>query len=239
VSDRALVADGLGFAFGDVQVLAGADLSLAAGTVTAVVGPNGSGKTTVLELLAGLRRPDAGTVERPAGDGRDVAYLPQSPAFRPGFTAGETVAFYADLAGVDGDPTAPLERVGLGDVTDRPVEALSGGMTRLLGIGQALVGDPPTVVLDEPTSGLDPDVTDRIFATVAGLAEDDRVVVVASHDLAAVSEWADRVVLVAGGEVRAAGTPAALCERTDAETLRGAFTALVREDRAVTPGGGE
>lgn len=238
MSDARFAVDGLGFGFGDVRILDDATFSLDAGTVTALVGPNGSGKTTILELLAGLRRPDAGTIERPAGDGRDVAYLPQSPAFRPWFTVAETIGFYESLSGVDDSPAALLSRVGLGDVGDRRVDSLSGGMTRLLGIAQALVGDPPVVLLDEPTSGLDPDVTDRIFEATASLADEGRVVVVASHDVAAVEEWADRVLLVAGGAVVADDAPAALLDRTDTDTLRGAFSALVRTERTV-PAGGE
>ncbi|MFB6121798.1 MAG: ABC transporter ATP-binding protein [Halobacteriaceae archaeon] len=238
MSDPRLAVDGLGFGFGDVRILDDATFSLDAGTVTAVVGPNGSGKTTVLELLAGLRRPDTGTVERPTGDGRDVAYLPQSPAFRPWFTVAETIRFYEALSGVDGSAADALSEVGLDDVAGRRVDALSGGMTRLLGIAQALVGDPPAVLLDEPTSGLDPDVTDRIFGATATLADEGRVVVVASHDVAAVEEWADRVLLVAGGAVVADDTPAGLLDRTDADTLRRAFSALVRTERTV-PAGGE
>jgi ABC-type multidrug transport system ATPase subunit len=228
VNDPAVSLSGVTFGFGDLTVVDEVTTDLVAGEFTALVGPNGSGKTTFLELAAGLRAPDAGTVTRPTDVERSVAYLPQSPRFRSGFTARETVAFYGDLVSGDVDPTALLERVGLGDAVDRRVEALSGGMTRLLGLAQALVGDPPVVVLDEPTSGLDPDVAERIFDVVVDLTADGRGVVVASHDLPNVEDHADRVLLLADGEFRLDGAPAAVVEETGTASLREAFSATVR-----------
>jgi ABC-type multidrug transport system ATPase subunit len=244
-------ASDVGHAFGDVAVLDGVDLSVAAGEVVGIVGPNGSGKTTVLRTVAGLLSPTTGSVRRPGGSGRTVAYLPQRPAFRPGFTTGETLGFYAGLLegseNGDGDPVGrALERVGLAGASERRVEALSGGMTRLLGLAQATLGDPPLVVLDEPTSDLDPALSDRVFDVVESLADEGRAVLFASHDLPAVEESADRVVLVDGGRVRATGTPREVRETVDAPDLRAAFSRLVEADAVarlgVSPGdehGGE
>jgi len=251
VTDPVLALEDAGFAFGDLTILDEASLAVERGELVALVGPNGAGKTTVLELLAGLRAPDSGTVRRPTAAARSTAYLPQSPGFRSGFTVRETLAFYAGLVGAgDGDDAvdvdAVLDRVGLGDAADRRVEALSGGMTRLLGLAQALVGDPPVVVLDEPTSGLDPDVADSVFDATAALATDDRAVVVASHDLAAVEARADRVVLAADGAIAFDGPPDGLLAETGAGTLREAFSLAVADrERAavdaatVAPTGGD
>jgi len=249
VSERVLALEDASFSFGDLTILDEADVAVERGEFVALVGPNGSGKTTILELLAGLRAPDAGTVRRPTAAARSTAYLPQSPGFRSGFTVRETLAFYAGLLGDDGDGVdvdAVLDRVGLGDAADRRVEALSGGMTRLLGLAQALVGDPPVVVLDEPTSGLDPDVADSVFDATAALATDDRAVVVASHDLAAIEARADRVVLVADGAIAFDGPPDGLLAETGAATLREAFSLAVADrDRAAVdaaataPSGGD
>ncbi|AGN00690.1 ABC-type multidrug transport system, ATPase component [Salinarchaeum sp. Harcht-Bsk1] len=233
--DSTLSLREVSFAFGSVTVLEDATLDLDAGTLTALVGPNGSGKTTVLELLAGLRSPNSGSVSRPGGTARSVAYLPQTPQFRSGFTARETLSFYMDLVDDERSPTDLLERVGLEGAADRRVEALSGGMTRLLGVAQALVGDPPVVVLDEPTSGLDPDVADHIFATVEAIARDGRTVVIASHDLEAIEETADRVVTLVDGRFVQDGAPADVVEATGASTLRAAFSDAVQgaERKAV------
>ncbi|WP_435075819.1 ABC transporter ATP-binding protein [Halorubrum sp. HHNYT27] len=200
--------------YGGVPVLDGVSLDIEPG-VTAVVGPNGSGKSTLLGLLAGAVAPTTGTVTRAEVTGsKPVGYLPQRVPFRDGFTARETLAFYARL--VDDDPDAALERVGLGDAADRRVEALSGGMRRLLGIAQAILGEPSLVVLDEPASGLDPGMRERAFSAAACRADGDTAVVVSSHALDLVDVHADRVVILRRGRVATAGSLARLLDEHDA-----------------------
>ena len=227
-----LEAVNLDFAYGDVDVLHDISVSLDSGRVTALIGPNGSGKTTLLRTLAGLQEPDAGSVRYHGPDAvREIGYLPQHPAFRPGFTALETLAFYSSLVGGDRDDArARLERVGLTDATDRPVEALSGGMTRLLGIAQATVGDPPVVTLDEPASGLDPGMSTRVFEIAAELAEDGTAVLLTSHDLELVERTADRIVLIDAGTVAEQGTPGEILGRLDADSLRETYEASITGD---------
>ena len=231
--DRApvLEVEGLGHSFGDVAVFSDLDFTLDAGTVTALVGPNGSGKTTLLRALLGLLDPDEGTVSLTAetASGRRVGYLPQSPAFRPAFTVAETLQFYADLLDRDEEVSAVLDRVGLGEVPDRRVDALSGGMTRLLGVGQAILGDPALVVLDEPTGDLDPRMTEYVFDAVADLADDGMAVLLATHNLTGAAE-ADDVLLLDHGDVVAEGSPADFVARTDADDFRGAFLELTGGD---------
>lgn len=221
------------YAFGDVTVLQEASVELQSGEFTALVGPNGSGKTTLLELFAGLRSLDTGTVTRPTASGRTVAYLPQTPGFRSGFTARETLGFYTDLVEKGADPDNLLVEVGLDDAATRGVDELSGGMTRLLGIAQALIGDPPVVILDEPTSGLDPDVADHIFDVIENIASDGRLVITASHDLAAIEARADRALFLSDGEFVLDGAPESILEGTDAETLREAFATVFRMESSL------
>ncbi|WP_238993924.1 ABC transporter ATP-binding protein [Halobellus captivus] len=224
--------------FGDVDVLSGVSLSVPRGTVAAVVGPNGSGKTTLLRVLAGIAAPTGGTVslQRGGTGARRVGYLPQRPAFRAGFSARDTLEFYAQLLdGVDGrDVDATLERVGLGEVRDRSVGSLSGGMTRLLGLGAAVLGDPDVLILDEPGSGLDPSMVERLFRVVGDLAEDGTAVVIASHELPAVEAHADAVHVLDGGRFVASGSPGELRSGTDATSLSEAFLRLVRTDAGET-----
>ncbi|MFC7020756.1 MULTISPECIES: ABC transporter ATP-binding protein [Haloarcula] len=239
MTDPSLTAEGVTRRFGDVTALSDVTAEVPADAITALVGPNGSGKTTLLRLLVGLDSPTSGTIayEGPSAT-RRIGYLPQRPTFRPGFTARETLAFYADL--VDDDPDRLLERVGLGAVADRRVEALSGGMTRLLGIGQALTGDPPVVALDEPASGLDPEMSRHVFDVVDSIAADGRAVVLCSHELPLVEATADRVVVLDQGAVVATDTPTALRERTGGP-LHETFAALLDRDaepvRAQVEGG--
>ncbi|EMA67304.1 ABC transporter ATP-binding protein [Halorubrum distributum] len=241
MSDRALAAiDGVTRAYGGVPVLDEVSLSVGTG-VTAVVGPNGSGKSTLLGVLAGAVEPTEGTVSYPDGAPREgtekrVGYLPQQVPFRDGFTARETLGFYAAL--VDGDPDAALAAVGLSDAADKRVEALSGGMRRLLGIAQATLGDPAVVVLDEPTSGLDPEMRERAFRAAAR-AGDDAAVVVSSHDLELVDAHADAVVVLRRGRVAAAGPRERLLDEHEVDDVDGLYRAVASgsADRPTTPDG--
>ncbi|OYR50893.1 ABC transporter [Halorubrum sp. Ea1] len=216
--------------YGGVRVLDDVSLDVEPG-VTAVVGPNGSGKSTLLRVLVGATEPTAGEVRYTGATGpKPIGYLPQRVPFRDGFTARETLAFYARLVG--DDPDAALERVGLGDAGDRHVEALSGGMRRLLGIAQAVLGDPSLVVLDEPASGLDPGMRERAFRAAANRADGDTGVVVSSHALDLVDAHADRIVILRRGRVGAAGPLDPLLDEHGAADASELYRAVVGEPGA-------
>jgi ABC-type multidrug transport system ATPase subunit len=221
-----LVAEEVAHAYGDLEVLDGVSLSLSPGRVVALVGPNGSGKTTLLRILVGLLTQTDGTVSyRGPETDRELGYLPQQPAFRPGFTARETLAFYTSLVG--GDPDALLDRVGLAEAADRNVEALSGGMTRLLGIAQATVGDPPVVVFDEPGSGLDPGMSRQTWEVISERAAEDTAVVLSTHDTLLAEQFADRILLLGEGRLLADGSPGALLDEYECDSLQAVFETVV------------
>ena len=225
IDDAVASLSGVSRTYGGTAVLDSVTLDVSPG-VTAVVGPNGSGKSTLLRLLAGAAEPTTGEVSVADSPGpKPIGYLPQRVPFRDGFTASETLAFYARL--VDADPEAALERVGLSDAADRPVEALSGGMRRLLGIAQATIGDPPLIILDEPTSGLDPGMRERAFRTATRVATDGTAVVLSSHDLDLVDDHADSLVLLAGGQVAAAGSRGELLADYDVASVDELYRAVV------------
>jgi len=222
-------------AFGEVTVLEDVPIDVDPGAVTALVGPNGSGKTTLLRILAGLLEPDDGTVRVRAPDDRPLGYLPQEPTFRGRFTVGETVDFYADLLSSPADRDEVLERVGLDVVADRRVDALSGGMVRLLGLAVAVLGDPPLVVLDEPASGLDPKIRAHVFDAIGELADGDTAVLLATHHLTG-AELADRVVVLDRGRVVGDGAPEDVLATTGTDSLEDAFLELVSEGLTVQAG---
>ncbi|WP_318570378.1 ABC transporter ATP-binding protein [Salinigranum marinum] len=236
--DPAVTVDGLSHGFGDVDVLDGVSLTVKAGSLVALVGPNGSGKSTLLRVVAGVLDPDGGRVDVAGSGVRPVGYLPQRPSFRPGFTVADTLGFYADLLGPEAasgvDVRAALEAVGLAEARNRRVEALSGGMTRLLGLAQALLGDPPVLVLDEPASGLDPAMSAHIYRTVREAADDGRAVFVASHDLAAIERTADRVALLDRGRIVRDGTPTELIDDAGVESLGEVFLDTVGATEGLT-----
>ncbi|MCU4924993.1 ABC transporter ATP-binding protein [Halobacteria archaeon AArc-dxtr1] len=225
-------ASAVGFAYGDVQILHDVSVSIPAGTVTALIGPNGTGKTTLLRALASLQEPTEGTITYHGPETvREIGYLPQHPAFRPGFTVLETLQFYASLVGADhGSARDRLELVGLADAADRKVEALSGGMTRLVGIAQATIGDPPVVILDEPASGLDPGMSMHVFEVANALAASGTAVLLSSHDLALVEQLADEVLLLDAGTVAEHGEPASIRAELGVDSLREVYEASVSGD---------
>ena len=231
--DTAVAVRDLDHRFGDVEVFRDLSLSIAAGDVACLVGPNGSGKTTLLRIVAGLLPPTAGEVDLAdhlEGDRRRVGYLPQQPAFRPTFTVRETLSFYAALVPGETDVESRLDQVGLSEVADRRVEALSGGMVRLLGIAQTVVGEPPLLVLDEPASGLDPTMARHVTGAIDELGEAGDTVLLATHDLAAVERIADEVLVLDRGSIVATGPPADLLAETDTDSLADAFAALTASD---------
>lgn len=215
--------------YGDVTVLEGVSLGVRRGEVTGLIGPNGAGKSTLIRVLTGLHEPTDGSVDYHGPEtARPIGYLPQRPEFRPGFTALETLTYYASLVGDDEETARDhLERVGLEAAADRSVEALSGGMTRLLGIAQATIGDPPVIVLDEPGSGLDPGMSVHVFEIAADLADAGAAVLLSSHDLTLVERNADRVALIDTGRIAEEGPTTAVVDRLGVDSLFDAFEASV------------
>lgn len=233
--------DSVGLSFGDVTVFADVSFAVDAGTVTAVVGPNGSGKTTLLRVLAGLLAATEGSVSVAATGDRPIGFCPQEAAFRSGFTVRETLSFFAALLDGGADVDGTISLVGLDDVADRRVGALSGGMTRLLGMAGAVLGDPPLLVLDEPASGLDPAMRSHVFETATAFADRGVAVVVATHHLVG-AETADRLLVLDRGGLVADTEPRSFVEAAGAATLEEAFRGTVGDERTVRagqqPGGG-
>lgn len=227
-AEPVLQAEEVSVAYGDLSVLENVSIALRPGDVTTLIGPNGSGKTTLIRVLAGLTSPDSGSVTVDVTADRPIGFHPQLPAFRPNETVREVMAFYSAIVGDETPVAERLSDVGLAEVADRRVDALSGGMVRLLAVAQATIGDPPVVLLDEPTSDLDPDMSAAIADVIAALADRGAAVLAVTHDLLAVEAIADEVVLLDHGSVVARGTIQTLLDQAETDTLSTAFSTLTR-----------
>lgn len=221
-----VAADGVTVRLGGRPVLERASLHAHAGEVVALVGPNGAGKSTLLAVLAGDRRPDAGTVQvagRPVErwHGRDLArvraVLPQRPTVAFGFTVRDVVhmgrAPWAGTPAEARDATAvaaALDATDLRALADRPVPTLSGGEAARVALARVLAQETRLVLLDEPTASLDVRHQELVLSVARRRALDGAAVVVVLHDLGQAAAYADRVVVVGAGRVVADGTPASV-----------------------------
>ncbi|HSJ23350.1 MAG TPA: ABC transporter ATP-binding protein [Longimicrobiales bacterium] len=187
-------------------------LQVPAGSVWAVVGPNGAGKSTLLSLILGFIRPTRGTVTVSGVPPREflrdegAAYLPEHFHIPGEWKVGGALRMFARLDGstrtARSDADNVIERLGLGPHTHKRASELSRGLLQRVGIAQALLAGRALVVLDEPTEGLDPMWRIRLRDIVAGLRDEGRTVIMASHDLGEVERTADRALLLEHGAVR-------------------------------------
>ncbi|MGE0358163.1 MAG: ATP-binding cassette domain-containing protein [Burkholderiales bacterium] len=233
--------------FGAVEAVREVSLEAADGRVTGLLGPNGAGKTTTLRMISTLLAPTSGTV---AVDGIDAARDPLAVRARIGalsdarglyarLTARENIAYYGELRGLArsrvAESTARLAALlDLEPLLDRRTEGFSQGERMKVAIARALVHDPPNVILDEPTNGLDVMTTRNLRDAVRRLREAGKCVLFSSHVMQEVAALCDEIVIVAGGVVRAAGTPTALREAAGCEDLEEAFVRL----SGAAPGAG-
>jgi Cu-processing system ATP-binding protein len=195
---------------------------IARGEVVALLGPNGSGKTTTLKIAAGLVRPDGGEVvigeppQTPSSPSarRLVSFLPQRVAFPDALTGAEVVEFYRRLRGLPAARTeAVLRFASLALAAERPVSTYSGGMLQRLGLAVAMLPDADILLLDEPTAALDPDGLAAFYALVERGRLEGRTVLFTSHQVGDVERLADRFLVLVRGRLVAELTQAALRER--------------------------
>jgi ABC-2 type transport system ATP-binding protein len=214
----AIELDGLVKRYGDRAVVDGVSLTVAPGEIVALLGPNGAGKTTSVEIIEGYRHADGGTVrvlgDDPAHGGRAlrarVGLMLQGGGIDMRARPLETLHQYARFHADPRDPDALLDLVGLTGVATTRYRRLSGGERQRLGLALALVGRPEVVILDEPTAGMDPEGRAATRRIVADLRDEGTAILLTSHDLADVERLADRIHILVGGRVVAAGTAAEL-----------------------------
>jgi Cu-processing system ATP-binding protein len=228
--------------FGANLVLRGIDLLLAPGRVTAIVGPNAAGKSTLIRCILGLTRPDSGSIT--LSDGRDVrlpaaragiGYMPQIPSF-PGNLTGHEVLAMLDALRPDVIPDETLlERFALATQLDKPVRTLSGGTRQKLSAVIAFRYRPTLLVLDEPTAGLDPLAASVFKQAVMAARDAGATVLLTTHVVAELAVLADDIAFLLDGAIGFAGSIPALLDRTGRTSLDDALTALMQSPVSEIP----
>lgn len=208
---------GLRHSFGPVTAVDGLSFGVAAGEAVGLLGPNGSGKTTVIRLLLGLLRPDGGTLRvagsDPLADGRRVrgvsGVLTETAGFYSHLSGAANLRFFAELYGVTepGRVDSLLELFGLTGAAGRTAGTYSTGMLRRLGLARALLHRPAVLFLDEPTNGLDPEGTRQVLASLRRLREQEgTTMLICSHLLGQLEAVCDRYVFIRRGALLAEGS---------------------------------
>jgi ABC-2 type transport system ATP-binding protein len=221
VSERVIEIDGLRKSYGDVEAVAGIDLHVDRGEVFALLGPNGAGKTTTTEILEGYRYRTAGEVrvlgfdpaERHLAMRRQIGIVLQSTGVDPFLTVREIVGMYGGYYPSPRSTDEVIEVVGLAEKADTRVNKLSGGQQRRLDVAVALAGDPDLLFLDEPTTGFDPNARRNAWEIVKNLTALGKTVFLTTHFMDEAQYLADRVAVIARGEIVAEGPPDTLAGR--------------------------
>jgi ABC-2 type transport system ATP-binding protein len=227
----ALHAESLSKAYGTRRALVDVSFTAAPGELIAIIGPNGAGKTTLLQILAGALEPTAGSVSL---DRRDAGWVPQQPAIYSKLSVRENLRLFARLervADVDKRVDRMLDQTDLRERARDAVGTLSGGNQQRVNIAVGLLGDPAVLLLDEPSSSLDPRQRERLWEFVGALARGGTTVVYSTHNVAEAERYADRLLVLADGELLFTGTPAELERATgehDAVDFEGAFVRFLR-----------
>jgi ABC-2 type transport system ATP-binding protein len=232
---------GLTKRFGSFTAVDGVTFSVARGEVLGFLGPNGAGKSTTMRMLAGFMIPSAGSASicghDVQNDGvaarRMLGFLPEGAPTYPEMTVTGFLTFCAKVRGFVGRELAQrvehaVELTRLGSVLLQPVETLSKGFKRRVGLAQALLHDPPVLVLDEPTDGLDPNQKHEVRALIAQMAP-QKAIVISTHILEEVDAVCSRAIIIAAGRVVADETPAELQRRHPSGKLDDVFRRLTME----------
>ncbi len=233
--------------YGALKALAGVDLEIGQGEFFGLLGPNGAGKTTLISALAGLVRPDSGTLEvmghDVVGDYRNarraLGVVPQELVFDPFFTVREALRLQSGYFGIrDNDDWIDeiLESLDLTAKAGANMRMLSGGMKRRVLVAQALVHRPPVIVLDEPTAGVDVELRQGLWQFVRKLNRDGHTIVLTTHYLEEAETLCGRIAMLKAGRIVALDSTANLLARFTTHSLRVRLAAPLRDPAlSVTP----
>lgn len=218
-------ACGLTKRFGPILAVDNISLSVSSGEVLGFLGPNGAGKSTTMRMLTGFVEPTSGTAEicgldvtrHPVEIKRRIGYLPEGAPTYGDMTPESYLGFIAEIRGFDGLEkrrriAAVVEKVNLDSVIRQPIETLSKGFKRRVGLAQAMLHDPEILIMDEPTDGLDPNQKHQVRKLIREMSA-DKAIIISTHILEEVEAVCTRAVIIAHGRILADGTPEELLAR--------------------------
>jgi len=239
--------------FGALTAVDDVSFSVDRGDVLGFLGPNGAGKSTTMKMITGFLAPDGGSIrvaghdvtEEPLEAKRRIGYLPEGAPLYGDMTARAFLDFIAEVRGYRGaEKRRRVEEVvatvSLESALEKPIDTLSKGFKRRVGLAQAILHDPGVLILDEPTDGLDPNQKHEVRSLIRGMSE-EKVIILSTHILEEVDAVCNRAIIIANGKIVSDGTPAELLERSRVHnavsvTVRGATANGVREELATLPG---
>jgi len=212
--------------FGRIAAVAGIDLRVLKGEVLGFLGPNGAGKSTTMKMIAGYLSPSSGRVSICGHDVENdtiaaqakLGYLPEGAPAYGDMTPRQFLAFIAQVRGFHGaeakaKAAAAAAKTELEPVLEQPIETLSKGFKRRVGLAQAILHDPPTLVMDEPTDGLDPNQKHSVRKLIKAMAA-EKAIIISTHLLEEVEAVCTRAVIIDRGRIVADGTPSSLLSRS-------------------------
>ena len=237
-----LEIDNLTKRFDTVTAVNGLSLTVRPGEVLGLLGPHGAGKTTTMKMVTGYLTPDAGTARICGHDiaidtlaaQKTLGYLPEGAPAYGEMTPREFLSFIADVRGLRGAAAVTaceiaMARTGLESVFDRPIETLSKGFRRRVGLAQAILHDPEVLILDEPTDGLDPNQKHAVRELIRVISP-AKTIVISTHLLEEVEALCTRAVIIDRGRIVADGIPAELAARGPNGRLDDLFRGLTSSD---------
>ena len=240
--DTAIVIAGVSCSRKGKKILEDVTLDVESGTVMGLLGPNGAGKTTLIRLVAGLARPDAGTIHVCGEDAakrsvrfrRLIGLVPQENTLESELTVGESLLAYARLYGINDAKEMvhqTAERYHLADFLDKRPEEISGGMKRRAVIARAAMTDPAVLLLDEPSAGLDPDLRQEVWALIRKLRDAGKTLLLTTHYMEEAERLCGRIAFLRAGRLRALDTADGIrAAAGDAKDLEQAFLRLSHEE---------
>jgi ABC-2 type transport system ATP-binding protein len=228
--------------YGEVRAVRGINLTINRGETLALLGPNGAGKTTTIDMMLGLVRPDAGSVSlfgaspRAAVEAGTVSGMLQTGSPPEYLSVRELVTMIASLYPNPLAVKDVLTHVGIAEIADRPTNKLSGGQTQRVRMAIALVANSEMLVLDEPTAALDVEGRRDFWESIRDVAAQGKTIIFATHYLEEADAYADRIVLMARGQIVADGPPTEIKARVGGRTIRATLPGVERSALEAIPG---